>query len=274
MAATRTRLLLGGATLLAVSATFIDNSKPRLDRTGAILDGHDCTLQKFTIDGVTRYWLHTIQYGGCLEPNGQGCNTSTTDHCGFRADHNITIYTSTDLSSGSWEYVGLALNWTDRPAGTVFRPDLSFVKSAGLYNLWWNWVHPNGTYAGYAAATAPTPAGPFTLQVDVVPGLVANNHSWHGGDYHRFVDDDGTPYVIYSANHYMFIDQLAEDQLSGIGKVRLGCLGAARALLLCVGRARRAFRRVPPPARGSRARVYLLTRRARSPLSRRVRPHL
>lgn len=234
---TSTRMLLMAAGLgLSARATFIDNTKPRLDSTGAILDGHDCTLQKLTVDGVTRYWLTTVQYGTCLEPNGMGCNTSTVDHCGFRPDHNITIWTSTDLSSGSWEYVGLALKWTDRPAGTIFRPDLSFVKSTGTYVLWWNWVAKNGSYMGYAAATASTPAGPFTLQVDVVPGLVANNHSWHGGDYHRFVDDDGVPYVIYSSNHYMFIDQLADDQLSGIGKVRLSraiAPGAATGAVQC-----------------------------------------
>jgi hypothetical protein len=53
----------------------------------------------------------------------------------------------------------------DRPAGTVFRPHAIYNPATALYVLYWNYVHPNGSYAGYAAATSASPAGPFTLQV-------------------------------------------------------------------------------------------------------------
>ncbi len=38
--------------------------------------------------------------------------------CGFQMDHNISIWSSPNLTSGSWSYVGNAINVADRPAGT------------------------------------------------------------------------------------------------------------------------------------------------------------
>lgn len=74
----------------------IDNMVPRLDSTGTILDGHDGRLQKFNDSGP--YYLHTLAYGLCNEPNGQGCNQPDGRFsCGFRLDHNITVYTTDDL---------------------------------------------------------------------------------------------------------------------------------------------------------------------------------
>ena len=37
--------------------------------------------------------------------------------CGFQPDHNISIWTSPNLTSGSWSYAGNAINVADRPAG-------------------------------------------------------------------------------------------------------------------------------------------------------------
>jgi hypothetical protein len=53
--------------------------------------------------------MHAMSYGLCEEPAGQGCD-QTPDHCGFLPDHNISIWSSPDLSSGSWEYVGNAVS--------------------------------------------------------------------------------------------------------------------------------------------------------------------
>jgi hypothetical protein len=53
----------------------------------------------------------------------------------------------------------------DRPPGTLFRPHAIYNPVTQLYVLYWNYVHPNGQYAGNAAATSPTPQGPFKLQV-------------------------------------------------------------------------------------------------------------
>ena len=120
----------------------------------------------------------------------------------------ITVYVTDDISSGSWKFLGNALEVAvrtamakrpagcmglptmglrnrvaavhspclraqrclmhfaqDRPPGTLFRPHAIFNPVTKLYVLYWNYVHPSGAYAGNAAATATTPAGPFTVQV-------------------------------------------------------------------------------------------------------------
>jgi hypothetical protein len=43
----------------------------------------------------------------------------TPEKCGFQLNHNISIWTSPNLTSGSWTYAGNAINVTDRPAGFI-----------------------------------------------------------------------------------------------------------------------------------------------------------
>jgi hypothetical protein len=47
--------------------------------------------------------------------------------CGFQMDHNISIWSSPNLTSGSWSYVGNAINVADRPAGILFSYDLYLI---------------------------------------------------------------------------------------------------------------------------------------------------
>lgn len=192
-----------------VSVT-IDNLKPRLDSGGVIIDAHDGTVQRFGDQGP--FYMHAVQYGLCQEPPNYGCD-QTADHCGFQPDHNITVYVTDDLSSGSWKFLGNALEVADRPPGTLFRPHAIFNPVTKLYVLYWNYVHPSGAYAGNAAATATTPAGPFTVQVDVM-----NTTRAGGGDYDVFVDDDGQCYILYSAGHVISIEKLTPDCLASTGE--------------------------------------------------------
>lgn len=39
--------------------------------------------------------------------------------CGFQMNHNISIWSSPNLTSGSWSYVGNAIDVNDRPAGIL-----------------------------------------------------------------------------------------------------------------------------------------------------------
>lgn len=136
----------------------------------------------------------------CLLPQkaatAHGCDIDPVIRCGFRLDHNVSIYTSWDLSSGSWAFQGYAFPWGDRPPGTLFRPcAVRNPKGRGSdeYVLWWNYVHPNGTYAGFAAATARSPAGPFEQRVASV-NITYQRGDVQAGDFKLFVDDDGTGY--------------------------------------------------------------------------------
>jgi hypothetical protein len=159
----------------------INNTAPRLDVTGAILDGHDLMIRR--LDNGT-YVLYTNSYGLCVAALPLGCD-QTPDHCGFRGDHNVTIWTSPDLSSGAWTYVGLAFEYTARPAGILYRPDAIFNPNTGLWVLWFNLDVAGGGI--YVTCTSPSPFGPFSdfrqSNLTVPTG--------GGGDFHLFADETG-----------------------------------------------------------------------------------
>jgi hypothetical protein len=79
---------------------------------------------------------------------------------------------------------------------------LHLILSRDPFPLRWNYVMPNGTYAGFAAATSRSPFGPFKVRRDSV-AVKYQNPSIQAGDFHLFVDDDDTGYVIYSAGEWV-----------------------------------------------------------------------
>eukprot|EP01120_Amphizonella_sp_Union-15-10_P005527 TRINITY_DN1640_c0_g2_i1.p1 TRINITY_DN1640_c0_g2~~TRINITY_DN1640_c0_g2_i1.p1 ORF type:complete len:372 (-),score=59.67 TRINITY_DN1640_c0_g2_i1:190-1305(-) len=210
----RALLLLFLVTLIFPTTTLakkvtIDNLKPRYDIHGQIIDAHDGSIQKFSKDGL--YYVHAMQYGLCKEPTRYGCDM-TPERCGFQLDHNISIFSSPDLSSGSWTYVGNSILVKDRPAGVVFRPHAIFNPNTKLYVLWWNWQSQLGQF--FAAAVSSKPEGPFGLVVDAV-----NVSRKEGGDFDLFIDDDGKGYVIYSWDFVIHIEELTQDLLHSTGRM-------------------------------------------------------
>lgn len=180
----------------------INNTAARLDVTGAILDGHDLSIRR--LDNGT-YVMWTNSYGLCIAALPQGCDP-TPDSCGFRGDHNVTVWASPDLSSGSWTYVGMAFDWTARPAGILYRPDAIYNPATGLWVLWFNLDVPAGGGV-YITATAASPWGPFTdfqqSNLTVPTG--------GGGDFHLFSDAAGaTAFAIFSSGG-VHIGQLTPD---------------------------------------------------------------
>jgi len=181
-------LLFGAAAALG-ALTTIRNDQPRLDDTGAIMDSHDMTLRLLP-DG--RYVMHSIEYGLCVAPPGQGCDQQP-DHCGFRDTHNVSVWTSKDLSSGSWHWEGYAFDYTARPAGLIFRPDAIYNPNTKMWVLTYNQATPGNIYVNCVSSS---PFGPFT---DFKPSNITNG-PWTGGDFHLFNDPDNVAqgYVIYT----------------------------------------------------------------------------
>ena len=179
-------LCAAAASCARAALTTIDNTVPRLDDTGAIIDGHDLTLRVLP-DG--RYVMHTIEYGLCVAPTGQGCD-QTPDHCGFRDNHNVTVWTSKDLSSGSWHYEGQAFALSARPPGLIFRPDAIFNPNTQLWVLTYNQASPGNVYM---TCSSPSPFGPFTgfKQTNITDSV------YTGGDFHLF-NDGLQGYVIWT----------------------------------------------------------------------------
>lgn len=65
----------------------------------------------------------------------------------------VTIWRSADLSSGSWENIGEAVQCAHAPdCQILYRPHLVFNPQTKLYVLYFNYVSPHG-YAGYAVLT-------------------------------------------------------------------------------------------------------------------------
>lgn len=196
------------------ASTFIDNTVPRLDISGAIMDSHDFSLHKYP--NLPGYYLVSIAYGDCHEPAKQGCD-QTPDKCGFQPNHTINVWHSNDLSSGTWTKVTTAVDLSNRPPGTIFRPDAVWNPNTNEVVLWYNWLNAQGVYEGYAAYTAPTPAGPYTRMREAV-NVSMQNATENCGDFHLFIDPaNNTPYVIAGCGFHMWIERLMPNMLDSAG---------------------------------------------------------
>eukprot|EP00928_Gymnodinium_smaydae_P072575 TRINITY_DN55915_c0_g1_i2.p1 TRINITY_DN55915_c0_g1~~TRINITY_DN55915_c0_g1_i2.p1 ORF type:complete len:444 (+),score=44.74 TRINITY_DN55915_c0_g1_i2:155-1333(+) len=203
---------------------------------GLIVNGHDGTYQYF--EGY--YWYHAAEYGLCKEPPKNGCDMTlgpvgppypAPGHCGFQANHNVSIWRSKSLRSGSWEFVGRAASCAeDIPnCEILYRPHVVFNPSTRLYVLFVNYVMRGGSYKGNAVFTASNPAGPFTLRTPQMHlsrlcagpstvGQACGPAQGRCGDFDVVVDpSDGAGYIIYSCNHLMSIERLTPDYLQGGG---------------------------------------------------------
>jgi len=177
----------------------IDNSSPRLDVNGQIIDAHGGCLQFF--NGT--YYLYGNKFG--------------TNHDDVFLNCPFSVYSSPNLRD--WTYVGNLLKGA--PNGYYYRPYVVFNPKTKKYVLWYNWYQKlwEGN-AGVAMSDSPT--GPF-----VVVNRRAHLSGTSPGDGTLFVDDDGTGYYIYTdiANDYAVrAEKLNADfsDTSGHGSVFIG----------------------------------------------------
>ncbi len=168
---------------------LIDNTQPKLDEQGAIVDAHDGRVIQF---GDTFYWYGTA-YG----------NTN-----GFTPKNSYVCYSSKDLKT--WKKEGKLL--ADQPNGVYYRPHVIFNKKNQKYVLWYNW-YPKLWEGRFGVATSDTPSGPFKIINDNVQMFRSDVGL---GDFGLFVDDDQTAYISYNTiqNHQVSIEKLSSDYLS------------------------------------------------------------
>ena len=184
--------LLSAAALAALAAaapsrTVINNTAPRLDNTGAIMDAHDLQIRALPGGG---YVMFTVEYGLCVAPPRMGCDQQP-DHCGFRNNHNVTTWTSPTLESGSWVAHGNAFEVAAREVGILYRPDAIFSAETQNWTLWYNLAGSAGNI--YATAVSASPFGPF------VDHRRTDAFVDEGGDFHVFEDPPtGDAYLIYT----------------------------------------------------------------------------
>jgi len=183
------------------------------------MDIHDGNTM--LIDGL--YYYYGASYGDCKEPAGDtGCAGMGLGACGFRPDHNVSVFTSPDLST--WTSQGhifeMAIS-SPSPNGILFCPKVIYCSATKKYVLWFNWINGSDfSQSYYAVATSNTPLGPFTVITPVVKTLAFDNT----GDFALFVDDDAKAYIIYTAHitgydvtHQMSIEQLSDDYTYSLG---------------------------------------------------------
>jgi Leucine-rich repeat (LRR) protein len=198
---------------------FIDNTQPKLDIHGNIVNAHDGTYRYWQ----GNYYYHGAEYGLCREPLKNGCD-QTANHCGFHNNHNVSIWKSKDLSSGSWTRIGTAVQCTElENCGILYRPHLVFNPTTKLFVLFVNFVSKTNTYGGNAVYSSSTPEGPFVLRTKqmalsrLCPGPAIPTNQTCGptqggcGDFDVFVDDDGKGYIVYGCNYWMSIEPLTMD---------------------------------------------------------------
>ena len=175
--------------ILSSQSVVIDNTIPRIDDEGKIIDAHDGRLIQF---GNTFYWYGT-SYG-------------ITN--GFTTANHYVCYSSKDLKN--WKKEGKLL--PDQPEGMYYRPHVIYNRKTKKYVLWYNW-YPKLWEGQFGVATSKSPQGPFKIVNDNVRMFRSDVGL---GDFGLFVDDDQTAYISYNTiqNHQVSIEKLEDDYLS------------------------------------------------------------
>lgn len=220
----------------AIATVTVSNVVPRTDTDGAYMDAHDGNTVQFTPDGP--YYWYAMGYGKCIE-NGVSADGS----CGSLSNSTVGVWTSPDLTHGSWKKVGgMRMSSDGWPKCTYYRSHAVYSKRSRKYVMWLNaepgkdsactackdpagGAKESATHC-YLAGTSDSPEGPFVYQ-----GVVPVRYTYEGGvgDFELFVDDDGTGYAAYKRTgaagvfgHRMTLQQLTPDFLDVLQNASVG----------------------------------------------------
>ncbi|MEM7626285.1 MAG: hypothetical protein AAF333_11875 [Planctomycetota bacterium] len=157
-------------TLHPPNPTRVQNTTPRVDRNGNVIDCHN---------GCLRYFDDAFYLYG----------TSYSDTNRLTPANRCVAYRSENLAT--WEPLGEVL---EAPLdGVGHRPQVVYNAYSGLFVLWFTWI-PAGGVEQLGVATAGQPVGPFeVINPDV---RVARPNP---GNHSLFVDHDGQGYLIYTS---------------------------------------------------------------------------
>lgn len=134
----------------------IDNTKPRTDESGQIVNAHQGHIARFQQpDSSWRYyWVGSawvpcmpegpaganpgkctdgqpVVNGECLEPKSNGCLSMKYGACGFN-NNNISVYSSATLSNADWRVETFdALPRATRAVGEYWQPNFDYNPRCG-----------------------------------------------------------------------------------------------------------------------------------------------
>jgi hypothetical protein len=222
-------LCVASLSLSSAKTVSISNTEQRRDTHGVLMDAHDGNVVQFESGGL--YFMYAMEYGNYSEGK-KGCDQHGAggigDGAGFRSDHNVSVWTSPDLSAWSLKTrEGLAI--VERPLGIYFRPKVVYNARTKLYVMWVNYMdYPAPYHRGwYLSATSKSPLGPFSIANPNITMTQKHGGSVQDGgifcDFDLMVDDDGQAYNLYGvwkpagppqqATH-ISVERLTSDYLS------------------------------------------------------------
>ena len=238
--AVKSTLLLFLLSILITESKLVtfSNVVPRLDSTGAVIKGHDGTTQRF--HGTGPFYYHAMGYPPCnLTAAINGCDYKNGQKtCIYNKRNSLLVYSSPDLSSGSWRLTETVYpsDSSGFPTCTYFRSQAVYNPVTKLYVLWANTAGcdvntcPNKKCGSYAVGTSTQPGHGFKFAAMVTPDTAAGQPLPQSvGDYALLVDRDGKGYILLTAMksvdvRNMFIIQLTPDFLSVNGSASVGPL--------------------------------------------------
>ena len=185
----------------------ISNTKPRLDTAGKIMDAHDSKI--IHLNGL--YYWFAASYGECKEPKGEnGCSNVSVGNCGFKTNHNVTLFTSSDLVT--WTNAGKVFGALGNlpKSSVLFAPKTVYNRKTNEFVMWFNYIIGDFSHSYYGVAASKSAYGPFEVKVPVVNTTRYQDN----GDENLFVDDNGEGYLIYTSianNHGISIERLSHD---------------------------------------------------------------
>ena len=195
----------------------LSNKEPRLSTTGTPINAHDGPVVG-PVNGT--YFLYGEWYG-----DGNFVVANNPDM------PKLAVYTSRNLSSGSWEFRGLLHNntnptwaasphWPWAPAGAWYSPSAVFSEARQKFIMYWSASQTKCCTAQWGVAQSDDGVHFELMSMTETASL---NSSLDGSSL--FIDDDGVGYVAYDAmgapgmhDHVVAIDRLSPDLLSSSGE--------------------------------------------------------
>ena len=202
----------------AVVTLTIDNTKPRCNTSGSVMDAHDGTVAQWEPGGD--WYYYAMGYGRCAQGRDR-CQHG----CGYGFSW-VGVWRSPDLRNGTWALVREARDhswprWSadNSTSGIYFRPHVIYCRRTQQYVLWLSsWFAPQcpgGSQSCWMVGVSRSPEGPFEYS-----GAVAGRFA-DGGDFDLLVGRDDTAHIIYTSTaqgHRMSTERLSDDYLRPIGR--------------------------------------------------------
>ena len=202
---------------ISARTVSISNLEPRLDTEGRVVDAHSGNIVG-PLNGT--YYLYGEWYG-----------VGNFVVTGNKALPRLAVYSSPNLTSGSWTFEGLLHNntspsweespaWPWQPDGTFYSPSAVWSEARQKVVIFFT-ASQGECCTGLWGVAQSDDAVHFELVT--MQATASLNCSLDGSSL--FIDDNGTGYVAYTAmsaaglkDHTVAIDRLSPDLLSSSGR--------------------------------------------------------